>query len=1256
MDRRLAIVILCWLGLFSPVMAQPVVNLGPDVVQCGGPVILNAQNPGASYLWSTGDTSQTIAVGVTGTYWVQVTNLSGTGSDTVKVQVVTIPATPLIPDTTVCGFPTITLASGISANIISWRRDSLSGTLLGQGPNLPFPVPGNSTLVVQGLNYGGIDSVGYVSPAAAPPGGNYFPVAAGRGIRFDVLKASTLVGVTVFSSANATAKISLTNSAGTVLHSKSVSGLVQGANVVALGFPLTVGTNFRLVLETSTGNFFVVTSAVYPQTNSMVALRGGHTLAGQFTAFFNWKIAAAQCAGGVDTTTITSQAIPTIDLGNDTIFCGTNLLLDVTGSGGSSYLWNDGSTNSSLLASTSGLYWVEGSLGQCTTRDSVEIELVAFPSASLLTDTTVCGFPTITLASGISASLISWRRDSLSGPLIGQGPNLNFSVPGNSTLLVQSLNYGGLDSAGYLTPAVAPPGGSYLAVPAGRGIRFDVLKASTLVGVTVFSSAGATAKISLTNSAGTVLHSKEVSGLVQGANVVSLGFPLTVGTNFRLVLETSAGNFFTVLSAVYPQTNSMIALRGGHPLANQYIAFFNWKVAAAECPAEADTILVVSQPIPVLDLGSDTVVCGTTLLLDVTGSGGSSYLWNNGNTTSSLTANTTGLYWVEGALGQCTARDSVFLELIPVPASPVLTDTTLCGSQSLLLNGVNNANMVLWYNQLAGGTLLNQSAQFEPFVKDTTTYFVERVNLPSLTTVGLANPNAGSGGGYFAVTAPRGINFQLTQPRRLISVDVFAQSSNPGGGQVPEATLVVRNTSGTEIYRQRHRFPISGANRVILNLDLPVGNNYQLLLEEGTGNYYLVFSYSYPPATNGIRLTGGTPLITQYGNFFNWRWADKVCSVPRTPVTVNIKLPNQLTDSLYACSPATLQGPTGATSYLWSTGATMASIVVDNTQTYSVTADDGQGCVVTYEIGFAMPRQIDLGPDGNFCGDLLSSGYGPDATILWSTGDTTPTITTNLPGIYWVSLTEPNGCFLTDTVSIASFTPNPVVNLGNDTSVCVSLQLASGLPSLTHTWSNGASSPVITVQASGLYSVVVTDPFGCQGRDTIGVAVTQIPTANFSFDTTALTASFFNASGFGNYLWDFGDSSTSTQANPVHTYNLPGDYTVRLIVGNQCGKDTLELVVAVRNPTVGLAAGLLPFRWEIRYGEALAVWVEGQASSQPLTIEMLTLTGQLLERASLPPSLSDQTAELPVSGLSPGYYLLRLRAGQRSETRSFVVR
>ena len=64
------------------------VSLGPEQLQlCENqfPFTLNAQNPGASYLWSTGATSQTIQINQAGEYWVQVTGLCGIGTDTITI-------------------------------------------------------------------------------------------------------------------------------------------------------------------------------------------------------------------------------------------------------------------------------------------------------------------------------------------------------------------------------------------------------------------------------------------------------------------------------------------------------------------------------------------------------------------------------------------------------------------------------------------------------------------------------------------------------------------------------------------------------------------------------------------------------------------------------------------------------------------------------------------------------------------------------------------------------------------------------------------------------------------------------------------------------------------------------------------------------------------------------------------------------------------------------------------------------------------
>jgi hypothetical protein len=70
----------------------PVVNLGSDIEICLTPIILDAGQYGASsYLWNTGESSQTITVKNSGTYWVEVDRYCK-GSDTVNI-VFDLPAT-----------------------------------------------------------------------------------------------------------------------------------------------------------------------------------------------------------------------------------------------------------------------------------------------------------------------------------------------------------------------------------------------------------------------------------------------------------------------------------------------------------------------------------------------------------------------------------------------------------------------------------------------------------------------------------------------------------------------------------------------------------------------------------------------------------------------------------------------------------------------------------------------------------------------------------------------------------------------------------------------------------------------------------------------------------------------------------------------------------------------------------------------------------------------------------------------------------
>ena len=55
------------------------------------------------------------------------------------------------------------------------------------------------------------------------------------------------------------------------------------------------------------------------------------------------------------------------------------------------------------------------------------------------------------------------------------------------------------------------------------------------------------------------------------------------------------------------------------------------------------------------------------------------------------------------------------------------------------------------------------------------------------------------------------------------------------------------------------------------------------------------------------------------------------------------------------------------------------------------------------------------------------------------------------------------------------------------------------------------------------------------------------------------------------WKWNFGDKTTSTASNPVHTYKAAGKYRVSLTVGNPAGSSTTTKYVSVtlRRPGPG---------------------------------------------------------------------------------------
>lgn len=77
-------------------------------------------------------------------------------------------------------------------------------------------------------------------------------------------------------------------------------------------------------------------------------------------------------------------------LGNDTIVCGNTNLSFTLNIPGASYLWQNNTTSNSLSVNTSGKYWVEVSIGPCTSSDTINVTFVNPTPVNLGKDTSFC--------------------------------------------------------------------------------------------------------------------------------------------------------------------------------------------------------------------------------------------------------------------------------------------------------------------------------------------------------------------------------------------------------------------------------------------------------------------------------------------------------------------------------------------------------------------------------------------------------------------------------------------------------------------------------------------------------------------------------------------------------------------------------------------------------------------------------------------------------------------------------------------------
>jgi gliding motility-associated-like protein len=222
-------------------------------------------------------------------------------------------------------------------------------------------------------------------------------------------------------------------------------------------------------------------------------------------------------------------------------------------------------------------------------------------------------------------------------------------------------------------------------------------------------------------------------------------------------------------------------------------------------------------------------------------------------------------------------------------------------------------------------------------------------------------------------------------------------------------------------------------------------------------------------------------------------------SATSNAIALNVETPPalQLGADTGFCSGAgvLLQAGNFAT-YTWSNGAVTPSIQINTAGTYSLVAQTLFGCVLydTIQVSAYPTPQVALGPDVSLCeGSTRTLDAGSFSNYNWSNGANTRTIQAGQQGNYSVSVTDNKGCTGTGSVNVMGIMPLPSGFLPADTSICSygSIQLKPINVFNAYLWSNGQTSPALTITTPGTYWLEVKDENDCKGKDSIYVELKE---------------------------------------------------------------------------------------------------------------------------------------------------------------------
>jgi PKD repeat protein len=208
--------------------------------------------------------------------------------------------------------------------------------------------------------------------------------------------------------------------------------------------------------------------------------------------------------------------------------------------------------------------------------------------------------------------------------------------------------------------------------------------------------------------------------------------------------------------------------------------------------------------------------------------------------------------------------------------------------------------------------------------------------------------------------------------------------------------------------------------------------------------------------------------------------------------------------------------------------------------------------------------------------NFVDLSTGAPTSWVWNFGDglvsnqQNPIHVYASPGAYTVTLLAINSAgssAASDVVTIAATAPPKSAFTFKANGLTVNFADASTGGPTTWSWdfgdgtTSGQQNPIHPYATAGNYTVTLTvSNAGGSSASTQIVTVTAPPSASFLFSANSSTRqAHFTDTSAGNptvWKWDFGDTTSSAEQNPIHTYAAAGTYTVTLTVTNAAGSSS----------------------------------------------------------------------------------------------------